>query len=125
MSDDSYPADAYDEEEVGDTRGVREEEVDDPYDDTLLPLGGSMYPFSWPFWATDEDDVYEDESFEGAEYDGADAERDDGAGWDVGVIGTLLLVGLALFLIPEPTTSAIGIFLISLGVVAWVVDWLL
>lgn len=124
MSDDSYPADMYDEEEVGDARGVREEEVDDPYDGTILPLGGTMYPFSWSFWASDEDDVYDSDAYDQEDYDEATVAEDEDAGWDEGVIGTLLIVGLVLFLIPEPATSGLGVFLLALGAVGWIVDWL-
>ena len=123
--------DPYDGETYGDTRGVRDEATDrgaeEAYDDTMFPSRETISPFEWSIWpGAREDDVYEDESVQGADYDGeASGDEDDGLGWDEGMIGTLLLVGLALFLIPEPTTSAIGVFLLALGAGAWVVDWLL
>ena len=122
MSQDPYDGDSY-----GDTRGVRDEETDDAFDDTPLPSGGSMFPFEWSIWSSDADDnvVYEDESVERAEYDEAYGDEDDGSWWDEGLIGTVLLAGLVLFLFPEPATSAVGIFLLALGAVAWAVDWLL
>lgn len=128
MSQNPYDGDTY-----GDTRGVEDEvgdqRTEDSYDDTWLPYGGTMYPFEWSIWSStaDEEEVYEGEEYDQEDYDEAavaDDEEDD-AGWDVGVIGTLLLVGLFLFLFPEPTTSAVGIFLLAIGVGAWVVDWLL
>jgi hypothetical protein len=36
---------------------------------------------------------------------------------------TLMLIGLVLFLFPEPATSAFGIFLIGLGVLIWFMGW--
>jgi hypothetical protein len=43
---------------------------------------------------------------------------------DEGLIGLVLVAGIALFLFPEPTTSAIGIGLITVGAIAWIIDWL-
>lgn len=37
--------------------------------------------------------------------------------------GVLVLVGLALFLLPVPPTSMIGIGLVILGAVLWVIDY--
>lgn len=34
---------------------------------------------------------------------------------------TVLLVGVALFLVPEPATSAVGIGLVAAGVAVWLV----
>lgn len=52
--------------------------------------------------------------------DGPDEE--DGSWLDEGAISLLLLAGVALFVFPEPATSALGIVLISIGVVAWLAD---
>lgn len=41
-----------------------------------------------------------------------------------GIAALLILVGVVLFFFPEPATSAVGIALISVGVVVWIVDWL-
>ena len=35
----------------------------------------------------------------------------------------LVLVGAALFFFPEPATSAIGVALVVVGVIAWLVEW--
>lgn len=61
----------------------------------------------------DDDLVTEDE-----------AGGDDDGWFDAGVITLTLLVGLALFLFPEPLTSGVGVVLMGVGVVAWLVDWL-
>lgn len=52
-----------------------------------------------------------------------DPDTDDGW-WDGGLITLLLVVGVVLFLFPEPATSALGIFLVVTGAVLWLVDWL-
>lgn len=40
-------------------------------------------------------------------------------------LGTLLAAaGVALFLFPEPATSAVGLLLIGAGVLLWIVGWL-
>ena len=125
MSEDRYDGDTY-----GDTRGVEDEvgdqRTEDAYDDTLLPYGGTMYPFEWSIWSStaDEEEVYEGEGYDREDYDEAPVADGDGASWDEGMIGTLLLVGLVLFFIPEPTTSAVGVLLLAIGVGAWIVDWL-
>ena len=54
-----------------------------------------------------------------------DADEDDGSWLGEGVIGLLLVAGVVLFFFPEPTTSMIGIALVSIAVVAWIVDWIL
>jgi hypothetical protein len=40
------------------------------------------------------------------------------------LIPALLLVGVILFIVPEPVTSTLGIVLVSLGVALWVWDLL-
>ena len=42
--------------------------------------------------------------------------------WDEGLIGLLLVVGVVLFVFPEPSTSALGILLIVTGVLAWIIE---
>lgn len=53
------------------------------------------------------------------------AEEDD-TDWadyvDEGAITLLLVVGVALFLFPEPGTSALGMLLVAAGVGGWIVD---
>jgi len=50
------------------------------------------------------------------------AADDEGGWWDEGLITLLLVVGVVLFVIPEPATSGLGILLISVGALAWLVD---
>ncbi|MFC4359170.1 hypothetical protein ACFO0N_14580 [Halobium salinum] len=47
------------------------------------------------------------------------------AGLSLGLVGLLLLVGIILFLFPEPATSGIGITLIVVALVLWVVQQVL
>ena len=72
------------------------------------------------------EDTYDDDETYG-EYDDYDEtyEEDDGSWWDEGLIGLLLIAGVVLFFFPEPTTSIIGIALLAIGVVAWIIDWIL
>ena len=49
-------------------------------------------------------------------------DENDDSWWDEGLIGLLLIAGVVLFFIPEPTTSAIGIALVGVAVVAWIID---
>lgn len=42
-----------------------------------------------------------------------------------GLGGLLVIVGIILFLIPEPATSGVGIGLIVLGALIFLVSWLL
>lgn len=46
----------------------------------------------------------------------------DDSWWDESLIGLVLVVGAVLFLIPEPSTTLLGIFLLTIGVIAWLVD---
>ena len=77
------------------------------------------------------DDRYtEDEGYSEGTYDDDDAydetyDEDDGSWWDKGIVGLLLIAGVVLFFFPEPATSAIGILLIGLAVVAWIADLIL
>ena len=68
------------------------------------------------------EDEYDDETYD--TYDETYDDEDDGSWWDEGLIGLLLIVGVALFFFPEPTTSMIGIALIGIAVVAWIIDWI-
>lgn len=42
--------------------------------------------------------------------------------WDESLIVLLLVGGVLLLLLPEPVTSALGVLLIAVGVLAWLVD---
>lgn len=52
----------------------------------------------------------------------AEEDEDEGGWWDEGMITLLIIAGAALFLFPEPGTSAIGILLLAAGVGGWIVD---
>lgn len=77
------------------------------------------------------DDQYTETEYEvegeGTEYEErtyvAEEDESDWTDWlDEGTITLMLVVGVALFLFPEPSTSAIGILLIAAGVGGWIVD---
>lgn len=42
--------------------------------------------------------------------------------WDETLIVMLLVGGVALVLIPEPSTSGLGLIMLAVGAVAWLVD---
>lgn len=63
-----------------------------------------------------------DEPVAGDETDATADREDGGSWWDEALISTLLVAGIALFLFPEPATSMLGIALISIGVLAWLID---
>lgn len=72
-------------------------------------------------------DPYADEDYDETreEYEETYGETDgetDGSWLDEGIITLLVVVGIVLFLIPEPGTSTLGLLLIGIGVVAWVAD---
>ncbi|SFG14255.1 hypothetical protein SAMN04488063_1553 [Halopelagius inordinatus] len=47
----------------------------------------------------------------------------DGDSWlDEGLITLLIVSGALLFLFPEPATSAVGIVLLGVGIIAWAID---
>lgn len=47
----------------------------------------------------------------------------DGDSWlDEGIITLLIISGALLFLFPEPATSAVGIVLLGVGIIAWAID---
>lgn len=95
----------------------------DPYDEDGP---GSPFSYVWPVWggawglgwlsgsedADDRDETGRDET----------RTRSNGSWWDEGLIGLLLVVGAVLFLFPEPGTSAIGILLLIVGILAWIGD---
>lgn len=100
-NDDPYRGDATETAEEDDTRSS-----------TWIPWtgGGGV---GWPYRSGSEEEVDRREETRD--------ESDDG--WlDEGIIGTILVVGVVLFLIPEPSTSALGILLIVIGVLGWAVD---
>lgn len=68
----------------------------------------------------DDDDIYSQERHD----DEFDHGADEGGTWlDEGLISLVIIAGVVLFLIPEPATSGLGVFLIVAGAIAWVIDW--
>jgi hypothetical protein len=133
MANDPYTDDEYDDtyKKVHGDEGAREQYTDDGTDDTFFPTGRAnrFAPSGWGIWPTSNtaDAEYADRGAGGPESQSArrDAERTEGDGWlDEGLIGLVLVAGIALFLFPEPATSAVGIVLITLGVIGWIIDWL-
>ena len=132
MPNDPYTDDEYDDtyKEVHGDEPTRDRYTNEGTDDTFFPsgAGGSLFRSGrglWPGGTTgDAADAYED----GDQYDGREAvgaeDDENGSWWDEGLIGTILLVGFVLFVIPEPATSGIGILLLATGVVLWIIDWL-
>lgn len=72
----------------------------------------------------------DDEGYRGSDdrYEG-DADRpsgnDDESWLDEGLITLLIVGGALLFLFPEPATSAVGIVLLGIGIIAWAADIML
>lgn len=102
----------------------REEETDDRRKFPYMPRGWGGTWAIWPFGASREETRYEEETYE----DASDSPHDEDSHeslWDASLITLLLVGGVILFLFPEPVTSAIGIFLISMGVIGWLIDWAL
>ena len=107
-------------------------ESDDSYEendrasDSFFPYTGS---WGWgsalpSVYGTDEtvnDEGASDESRYDDRYDEATTDEE-GTWLDEGVISLILLAGVVLFFFPEPATSALGILLLGVGVVAWIAD---
>lgn len=99
-------------------------------DDRTLP---GFLPFGWPAMfnqGTRDDDYREDYDDEYGEDYERERQRDyerqeegEGTWLDEGLISLVIVAGVILFLFPEPGTSALGIVLITAGVIAWVIDW--
>lgn len=49
-------------------------------------------------------------------------ETEDDSWLDEGMITFLIVTGALLFLFPEPATSAVGIVLLGIGIIAWAAD---
>lgn len=110
--DDTYVDDAYDAEYDDTYEGPTEDGTD-----SYFPTTG--FPYGWPPNLFGESTR---EEYDEGGYD-PDAYREEEGSWlDEGIIGTLLLVGAVLFVIPEPATTTLGILLVVFGVIAWVAD---
>ena len=130
MSRDS-PRSEYSQEDER-TTYEREDAAGYPSNDRTMP---GFLPFGWPSMfnrggeSTEEMDRvrneggYEDPYDESYRGDEVRADEDEGTWLDEGLITLTLIAGVALFLFPEPATSGLGILLITVGVVAWLVDW--
>lgn len=133
MPNDPYTDDEYDDtyKEVHGDEPTRDQYTDEATDDTFFPsgVGGSFSPSGWGIWPTNDpvDADYGERETEGesrAREGVGTEESDDGSWLDEGLISLLLVAGVVLFLFPEPATSAIGIGLVTLGALAWIIDWL-
>ncbi|WP_327051151.1 hypothetical protein [Halomicrococcus gelatinilyticus] len=115
------------------------DESDDPYHDSDGPYDAnerasdSFFPYtgSWGLgsalpsvYGTGET-VTDEEAYDGSRRDDRydEATTDEEGTWlDEGIISLVLLAGVVLLFFPEPATSALGILLLGVGVVAWVID---
>lgn len=143
MSDNPYTDDEYDStyKDVHGDEPAKDQHTDQTTDNTFFPsgVGGSLSPSGWGLWPTgdtvDADyDGTEGEhpptdkgvpSAEGGPHPGTGtpARTEDEEMWlDEGLITLLLVVGVGLFLFPEPATSTIGMALIAVGLIAWAAD---
>lgn len=77
-------------------------------------------PFAWPWSLSGSERARETDDRYPGDYD---AERDDDGWLDEGLITLTIVAGLVLLFFPEPATSALGLVLITVGLLAWVVDW--
>ncbi|WP_227355413.1 hypothetical protein [Haladaptatus salinisoli] len=96
--------------------------------DSFFPFTGSAFPYGLSPLSRENvgGETVDEGTAPASETSTSDATEDDGGSWwDEGLISLLLIAGVVLFVIPEPATSAFGILLISVGVVAWLVDWAL
>jgi hypothetical protein len=100
----------------------------DDHADSFFPFIGSAFPFGLSALSRENvgGETVDEETAPAGETTATDTTEDEGdSWWDEGLISLLLVAGVVLFVIPEPATSALGILLISVGVVAWLVDWAL
>lgn len=135
MANDPYTDDEYDDtyRELHGDEPARDEYVDDRDDGGFFPygMGWGYWPAGWGLWpagdTVDADQEYDEREEYGYDRtEGVGAEDEDEGTWlDEGLIATLLIVGLVLFLFPEPATSAVGIAMLAVGAVAWIVDWMM
>ena len=87
---------------------------------SAVPYGSAYTPGWWPLRSGDDEEAaYSDDGDPRSATD-SDAGTDDRANEEL--ISLFLLVGVILFLIPEPVTSTIGIVLVLAGVAAWIAD---
>ena len=106
-------------------------ESDDRASDSFFPYTGSWGLGSAlpSVYGTDEtandEEVPDEGTSDERRYDDRydEATTDEEGTWlDEGLISLVLLAGVVLFFFPEPATSALGILLLGVGVVAWIAD---
>jgi hypothetical protein len=131
MPSDPYTDDEYDDtyKKVHGDEGARDQYTDDGTADSFFPSsGGGALSSSgwWGFWGSGDTVDTQRGDPAGGGYQASDASRtdEDDSRLDEGLIGLVLVAGVALFLFPEPVTSAVGIGLVAIGAIAWVIDWL-
>lgn len=132
MANDPYTDDEYDDtyKKVHGDEPARDQYAgDDATDDAFFPSRAGGRLSSWGLWPTGSSGNTADAEYGGAETGGGGGgvstdEDEGGSWWDEGLITLLLVGGLALFLFPEPATSAVGIVLMGVGLLAWAIDWL-
>ena len=138
MANDPYTDDEYDDtyKNAHGDEPARDQYTNEATDDTFFPsgVGGSLTPMGWGIWPSNDPVDAERADREAGygedrgEYEGRTGVRtedtEDDSWWDEGLIGLLLVAGVVLFFFPEPATSAIGIGLITVGALAWIIDWL-
>ncbi|NEU58637.1 hypothetical protein [Halorussus sp. MSC15.2] len=110
-------------------RGDRTEIPDDTgpkdrYDEHVSPYewaawGGWGLEWPYRFGRGDDDAEVGDES--GDARAGRGDDRDESR-VDEGLVTLFLVVGVILFVFPEPGTSVVGLFLVLVGTVGWIVD---
>lgn len=95
-----------------------EDDYDRVYDDD------SLFPYvPLPFgWTPSLPGRGYDENAEEHERVYDEVGSEEGSWWDEGLITLAIVVGLVLFLFPEPATSALGAVLFVAGVMGWLVD---
>lgn len=97
-----------------------DENYQEPYEDDDAGFWFPSATFGWwppTFYGRDVDEEY------GQAYDEDVDDQADGTWLDEGLISLLLVVGVALFLFPEPATSGLGIVLVATGALLWLIDW--
>lgn len=109
--------------------GVTDRYDGDPYDDEPTGADDSQSPYSWPPWGAGWGWGWPSGYWWGTDEEPGDADRpsgsprtDDDTWLDEGIYTLLILVGVALFLFPEPGTSMVGILLMIAGGIGWVID---
>ena len=100
--DDPHPRDEYEADENDSTSSLS------PY----KWAAWSAWGLEWPYRSADDDESVGEETHTEAD------ER-----WlDEGVFSLLVIVGVVLVVVPEPSTSVLGGFLLLIGGIGWIVD---